>query len=295
MVLAGREEQRGEERRGLRLGQEWGQGTSGVHLPQICSSSPAVRASCDLKQEDADLPQLIAFKKDKSINIKVFNTQHTAQPPSWGAFAAMGWLQCGEQLFLQHLDELGHILDGSLIRGTSVRPGGCRKAVLPPELSVQGITEQMWAPRGCGNGSVCAGCDCCTQNPPRNAFPTFGESEQPQEEACLLSLIEVIQTQPRLWDAVGIRHGSGSTPEDGAWSYQGWELRVRETLGATQDKSDQGQHPGNAGAVSGGFRMDTTERLFPRGMAPGLPELQEHLQNALKDRMGLLGSDSQLV
>lgn len=78
------------------LGQEWGQGTSRVHLPPICSSSPAVRACCDLKREDSDFTQLIAFKKDKSINTRAFTTQHAAQTPSWGGFAGMGWLQCGQ-------------------------------------------------------------------------------------------------------------------------------------------------------------------------------------------------------
>lgn len=68
------------------LGQERGQGSS---------SSPAVRVCCDLKREDPDFTELIALKRDKSVNTKVFNSQHTAQTRSWRGFGGMGLLQSG--------------------------------------------------------------------------------------------------------------------------------------------------------------------------------------------------------
>lgn len=121
--------------------------------------------------------------RDKSINIKALHTQHT----SWGGFAGMGWLQRGEQLLFHRLGEFGHILDSSLVGGTSMRPGGCRKVVLPSKLSLQSITEQMWAPQWCGN-SLCVQAEIAAHKTSPETVPLHLERDQPLEERCLLSL-----------------------------------------------------------------------------------------------------------
>lgn len=126
-------------------------------------------------------------------------------------------------------------------------------------------------------------------------FPYFRKRDQPREEVCLPGLIEVIRTQPRLWDAVGIRHrGQAALPH--------WVTRPEATrVGSLREFRERGH--------SVPFQVTSDKGTAPRerlelhqedlgwrpgkglGHSPKLPELQERLENALKDRVGLSGGD----
>lgn len=126
-------------------------------------------------------------------------------------------------------------------------------------------------------------------------FPYIRKRDQPREEVCSPGLIEVIRTQPRLWDAVGIRHrGQAALPH--------WVTRPEATrVGSLREFRERGH--------SVPFQVTSDKGTAPRerlelhqedlgwrpgkglGHSPKLPELQERLENALKDRVGLSGGD----